>query len=45
LGRPGTPGDIASIVAVLLSDELAGYVTGANVPVDGGLDLYNWLME
>jgi NAD(P)-dependent dehydrogenase (short-subunit alcohol dehydrogenase family) len=45
LGRPGTPGDIASIVAVLLSDEVAGYVTGVNVPVDGGLDLYNWLME
>ena len=22
---------------------LAGYVTGANVPVDGGLDLHTWL--
>ena len=25
------------MAAVLLSEEYAGYVTGANVPVDGGL--------
>jgi glucose 1-dehydrogenase len=43
LGRPGAPDDVATIASVLLSDDLAGYVTGANVPVDGGLDLHSWL--
>jgi NAD(P)-dependent dehydrogenase (short-subunit alcohol dehydrogenase family) len=42
LGRPGEPIDVARMIAVLLSDEWAGYVTGANVPVDGGLDLITW---
>jgi NAD(P)-dependent dehydrogenase (short-subunit alcohol dehydrogenase family) len=42
LGRQGTPPDVARIVAVLLSDEWAGYVTGANVRVDGGLGVYSW---
>ena len=28
--------------AVLLSDRWSGYVTGANVPVDGGLGLVTW---
>jgi NAD(P)-dependent dehydrogenase (short-subunit alcohol dehydrogenase family) len=44
-GRPGTPDDIARMAAVLLSDELAGYVTGANLKVDGGLSLHSWLMD
>lgn len=35
LGRRGTPADIASVVAFLLSDESA-YVTGTDVVVDGG---------
>jgi NAD(P)-dependent dehydrogenase (short-subunit alcohol dehydrogenase family) len=35
LGRIGQPGDIAAAVAFLLSDE-AGYITGANLVVDGG---------
>ena len=35
LGRFGQPGDIAAAVAFLLSDE-AGYITGANMVVDGG---------
>lgn len=43
LGRAGTPEEVAKIVLCLLSDELAGYVTGTNVPVDGGLGLHNWL--
>jgi hypothetical protein len=30
------------MVTVLLSDDLSGYVTGVNVPVDGGLGLYTW---
>ncbi|MFJ4674288.1 MULTISPECIES: SDR family NAD(P)-dependent oxidoreductase [unclassified Kitasatospora] len=36
LGRLGTPGDIAAVVAFLLSD-LSGFVTGADWPVDGGV--------
>src|SRR6266496_729626 len=27
---------------VLLSDAWSGYVTGANIPVDGGLSLFSW---
>lgn len=42
LGRVGEPRDVASVAAVLLSDEWSGYMTGANIPVDGGLALYTW---
>ena len=42
LGRMGEPRDVASVAAVLLCDEWSGYVTGANIPVDGGLGLYTW---
>ncbi len=35
-GRMGRPEDIARTV-VFLSDEAAGYLTGANLPVNGGL--------
>jgi NAD(P)-dependent dehydrogenase (short-subunit alcohol dehydrogenase family) len=42
LGRIGQPSDIAAVAAVLLSDEWSAYVTGANIPVDGGLGLYTW---
>lgn len=35
LGRTGEPSDIANMAAFLASD-LAGYVTGAVIPVDGG---------
>jgi sorbose reductase len=44
-GRPGTPCDVARMAVVLLSDELAAYVTGANVRVDGGLTLHSWVMD
>ncbi len=42
LGRVGAPEDVAPVVAALLSEEVCGYVTGANVPVDGGLGLFSW---
>lgn len=34
--RPGTPADIAPVVAFLLSDQ-SGWIRGANLPVDGGM--------
>ena len=36
MDRPGKPGDIAPVVAFLLSDGSA-WIRGANVPVDGGM--------
>lgn len=40
LGRPGEPGDVAGVVAFLASDD-ARFVTGANIPVDGGVSASN----
>jgi NAD(P)-dependent dehydrogenase (short-subunit alcohol dehydrogenase family) len=36
-GRVGKPKDIAEIVAYLLDGERAGFITGANLIVDGGM--------
>lgn len=44
-GRFGDPEDIARMASVLLDDSVSGYVTGINLPVDGGLSLHNWLMD
>jgi 3-oxoacyl-[acyl-carrier protein] reductase len=41
LGRFGTPAEIAAAVRFLASDD-AGYITGAVVPVDGGLGMGVW---
>lgn len=43
LGRRGSPADIAPVALALLSDAVSGYVTGADVPVDGGLGLHSFL--
>jgi NAD(P)-dependent dehydrogenase (short-subunit alcohol dehydrogenase family) len=40
--RQGTPQDVASVITWLCSPG-AAYVTGADIPVDGGLFHYNWL--
>jgi len=37
--RPGKPEDIANMIAFLSSD-LAGYITGAAIPIAGGIDLF-----
>ena len=40
LGRGAEPDDIAGVVAFLASDD-ARFVTGVNLPVDGGLTASN----
>ncbi|MGL4963996.1 MAG: SDR family oxidoreductase [Inquilinus sp.] len=44
LQRVAEPADIAKAVAFLASDDLAGFITGAMLPVDGGLTAGNRMM-
>ncbi|MGI9520140.1 MAG: SDR family NAD(P)-dependent oxidoreductase [Hyphomicrobiaceae bacterium] len=41
--RVGSAADIVGPSIALLADCLCGYVTGATLPVDGGLSLVNWI--
>lgn len=43
LQRFGTADDIARASMALLSNDFMGYVTGATLIVDGGLQLFNWI--
>ena len=42
LGRLGISDYIAAMGLILMSNRYAGYVTGAEIVVDGGLSLHNW---
>jgi NAD(P)-dependent dehydrogenase (short-subunit alcohol dehydrogenase family) len=44
MGRMGTVDDVARMVAVLVSD-VAAYVTGTTLFVDGGMTLYPSFMR
>jgi acetoacetyl-CoA reductase len=39
VGRFGYPEDVARVVT-FLADEHAGFITGANIPVNGGHHIY-----
>lgn len=43
LRRLGEPDDVAKVTEFLLDPDRSGYITGADVAVDGGLDQFNWL--
>jgi NAD(P)-dependent dehydrogenase (short-subunit alcohol dehydrogenase family) len=41
--RVGEPADVAKAVEFLVDPDRSGYITGADLVVDGGLNQYNWL--
>ena len=43
LGRLGEPDDVAKVVEFLADETRSGYLTGADIRVDGGLDQFNWV--
>lgn len=42
MGRIGLADDLAPMALAVLSNKMAGYVTGTSLVVDGGLSLCNW---
>ncbi|MBL8383923.1 MAG: SDR family oxidoreductase [Burkholderiales bacterium] len=42
LGRLGQAADLAPLALAVLSNRISGYVTGAEIVIDGGLALTNW---
>jgi NAD(P)-dependent dehydrogenase (short-subunit alcohol dehydrogenase family) len=43
LRKLGEPDDVAKAVEFLVDSDRSGYITGADLVVDGGLDQFNWL--
>jgi NAD(P)-dependent dehydrogenase (short-subunit alcohol dehydrogenase family) len=43
LRRLGDPDDVAKAVEFLVDPDRSGYITGADLVVDGGLNQFNWL--
>ena len=41
VGRVGRPEDVASVIEFLLDDALSGFISGAEISVDGGLMAYS----
>jgi NAD(P)-dependent dehydrogenase (short-subunit alcohol dehydrogenase family) len=37
LGRIGSPRDVSALIAFLLDSQQSGFITGASIPVDGGV--------
>ncbi len=42
LGRLGNSDDLAAMALAVLSNKISGYVTGAEIVIDGGISLTNW---
>jgi 3-oxoacyl-[acyl-carrier protein] reductase len=42
LGRLGKSDDLAALALAVLSNKISGYVTGAEIVIDGGISLTNW---
>jgi len=45
LRRIGTPEECANTGIAILSERFGSFVTGAVIPVDGGLSLFNWMQR
>ena len=43
MGRPGTSQEVAAGVLTLVSNRASAYVTGAVLPVDGGMAVHSWI--
>jgi 3-oxoacyl-[acyl-carrier protein] reductase len=42
LGRLGKSDDLAALALAVLPNKISGYVTGAEIVIDGGISLTNW---